>query len=534
MAQGVAIQAPVVEGQESVLNGQALEFVAGLARRFEAARQVLLAQRRLRQAALEQGTLPDFLLETAAIRNGDWTIRALPPILQDRRVEITGPPDRKMMINALNSGARVFMADFEDANSPTWHNIVTGHVNLTDAIEGTIEFSGPGGKTYRLNAEPATLMVRPRGWHMIDKHVLVDGLPVSGSLLDFGLYFFNNARRLINSGAGAFFYLPKLENHLEARLWNDVFVHAQAALGLPTGTIKATVLIETILAAFEMDEILYELKDHSAGLNAGRWDYIFSIIKKFRTRPDFVLPDRAQVAMTVPFMRAYTDLLVKTSHRRGAPAIGGMAAFIPSRTDPDINTAALSKVRADKLRESADGFDGTWVAHPDLVTVARAVFDQALGSNANQLEKKRADVAVSASQLLDVGIQGASISERGLRANVSVTLRYLMSWLRGAGAAAIDNLMEDAATAEIARSQIWQWRTHGAAMSDGRPVSRELIAEILDQEVHEIRAADGARDTALADALRIFESVVLGPTFIEFLTIPAYDYLERSVPDPHD
>ncbi|MBC5826155.1 MAG: malate synthase A [Candidatus Eremiobacteraeota bacterium] len=522
---GVDIQAPQVEDQGSILNAKALEFVAALARRFEPTRQALLAQRGLRQIALDKGALPEFLPKTAHLRESDWTISPLPAILHDRRVEITGPPDRKMMINALNSGARVFMADFEDANSPTWQNIVSGQLNLADAIKGTLEFDAPGGKRYKLDARHATLMVRPRGWHMVDKHVLIDGLPISASFLDFGLYFFHNVRRLMESGASPFFYLPKLENHLEARLWNDVFVYAQSELGIPNGTIKATVLIETILAAFEMDEILYELKDHSAGLNAGRWDYLFSIIKKFRARPDFVLPERAQIAMTVPFMRAYTDLLVKTCHRRGAPAIGGMAAFIPSRSDSEINAVALAKVREDKLRESADGFDGTWVAHPDLVPVARAVFDDALGANLHQLANKRHDVAVTAAQLLDFGIPGASITERGLRLNINVTLRYLMSWLRGIGAAAIDNLMEDAATAEIARSQIWQWREHGAVLSDGRAVSRELIAGIQTQEIRNIRAGDRRGDTALADAVRIFETVTLGSDFIEFLTLPAYDYL---------
>ena len=507
---GVEVVAPVDGRGREILSTDALAFVADLHRRFDATRRELLARRVERQARLDAGELPDFLPDTRDVREGDWRVAPVPADLQDRRVEITGPVDRKMVINALNSGARCFMADFEDANSPTWSNCVEGQANLIDAIERTIELVTPE-KSYRLKEDVATLIVRPRGWHLPERHVLVDGEPVAGSLFDFGLYLFHNGRRLLDRGSGPYLYLPKLESHLEARLWNDVFDAAEDALGLERGSIKATVLIETILAAFEMDEILYELRDHAAGLNAGRWDYIFSIIKKFRDRPEFVLPDRAQVTMTVPFMRAYTELLVRTCHRRGAHAMGGMAAFVPSRRDPEVNENALVKVREDKAREAGDGFDGTWVAHPDLVSVASEVFDGVLGDEPNQVERQREDVEVAAADLLDLRVDGGEITDEGLRTNVSVGVRYLESWLRGVGAAAIDNLMEDAATAEISRSQIWQWVRHGQ-------VARERVREILDEEL-----PGGGR---FAEAREIFEQVALAEEFVEFLTLPAYEYID--------
>jgi malate synthase len=433
-----------------------------------------------------------------------------------------------MVINALNSGASAFMADFEDSNTPTWENLIGGHVNLIEAIERTISLETPE-KTYRLVERPAVLLLRPRGWHLPERHLRVDGAPVSGSLFDFGLYCFHNARRLIERGSGPYFYLPKLESHLEARLWNDVFNFAQDALEIPRGTIRATVLIETILAAFEMDEILYELRDHSSGLNAGRWDYMFSIIKKFRNRPEFMLPDRAQVTMTVPFMRAYTELLVKTCHRRGVHAMGGMAAFIPSRKDPKVNETALARVRDDKQRESRDGFDGTWVAHPDLVPVARAEFDAVLGDRPNQIERQRPDVSVSAAQLLDVRVPGGTITQAGLHNNVSVGIRYLESWLRGTGAAGINNLMEDVATAEIARSQIWQWVHQGGQMDSGQTIGKSTIRAL---EEDDLAAARGTMDdksfsrSRFADARDLFDKVALSDDFTEFLTLPAYELLD--------
>jgi malate synthase len=509
---GVQLLARREERDDQVLSPDALAFVAELHRRFDGTRRALLAARAERQARLDAGELPDFLPETRDVCEGDWRVAPVPPDLHDRRVEITGPVDRKMVINALNSGARCFMADFEDANSPTWRNCVEGQANLTDAIERTIELD-TGEKTYRLGNDPAVLLVRPRGWHLPERHVLVDGEPVAASLFDFGLHLFHNGRRLLDKGSGPYLYLPKLESHLEARLWNDVFDFAEERLDLPAGSIKATVLIETILAAFEMEEILYELRDHSAGLNAGRWDYIFSIIKKFRHRPEFVLPDRAQVTMTVPFMRAYTDLLVKTCHRRGAHAMGGMAAFIPSRRDPDVNEVALAKVREDKQREAGSGFDGTWVAHPDLVPVALEEFDEVLGERPNQVERLREEVDVAAADLLDVRVPGGEITDEGVRANVSVGLRYLESWLRGTGAAAIDNLMEDAATAEISRSQIWQWQRHGR-------IERDTVVAFEDAELAE------AGEGRWADARALFDAVALSEELPEFLTIPAYELID--------
>jgi malate synthase len=505
-----------VEGRAGeVLTPQALNFVARLQRGFGPRREELLELRDERQKRLDAGEMPQFLVTTSSVRDSEWRVARAPKDLEDRRVEITGPTDRKMLINALNSGARVFMADFEDANSPTWSNLVEGQVNLIDAIERRIDFTSPEGKQYRLNDKVATLLVRPRGWHLEERHVHVDGKPISSSLFDFGLYFFHNAKRLLGKGSGPYFYLPKLESHLEARLWNDVFNFAQDEIGVPRGTIRATVLIETILAAFEMDEILYELRDHSSGLNAGRWDYIFSIIKKFRNRPEFVLPDRAQVTMTVPFMRAYTELLVKTCHRRGAHAMGGMAAFIPSRKDPAVNQVALAKVKEDKDREAGDGFDGTWVAHPDLVSTATEAFDRVLGDRPNQLGKQRPEVSVTPAQLLDVKVPGSTITENGLRANVNVGIQYIESWLRGVGAAAINNLMEDVATAEISRSQVWQWVRHSTQLAEGPRVDTDLVREIADEEMSKL---SGGR---FADARNVFEEVALSKEFQPFLTLVA-------------
>ena len=448
----------------------------------------------------------------------------------DRRVEITGPTDRKLVINALNSGARGFMADFEDSNSPTWANMIGGQVNLADAVRREIEFESDEGKQYRLDDEVATLLVRPRGWHLLEKHIIVDGRPVAGGLVDFALYFQRNAGELLERGAGPYFYLPKMESHLEARLWNDAFCIAEDSLGIDRGSIRATVLIETLPAAFEMDEILYELRDHSAGLNAGRWDYIFSAIKRFREREDFVLPDRSDVTMTVPFMHAYTELLVKTCHRRGAHAMGGMAAFIPSRRNPEINDKAIAGVRDDKAREAGAGFDGTWVAHPDLVPVATEEFDKVLGESQNQVERKRDDVSVTAEELLDIPSTPGDITEDGLRNDVNVGIQYISSWLRGNGAAAIHNMMEDAATAEIARSQVWQWIRHGAQLDDGRTVTRELVGELVTSELEKIRSEVGDEffygEGRPELSRELFEGVALSDEFVEFLTLPAYERLD--------
>jgi malate synthase len=515
----VSVAAPtsvLAPDEAGVITPEALDLVVALHREFRDRREELLLARAERQKRIDAGELPDFLEATRSIREGDWRVAPVPADLQDRRVEITGPAgDRKMVINAFNSGARIYMADFEDANSPTWANVVGGQQNLTDAIERTISLE-QGEKSYSLNDEVAVLLVRPRGWHLQERHVLVDGEHVSGGLFDFGVYLARNAERLLERGSGPYFYLPKLENHDEARLWNDVFCIAQDCLGIPRGTIKATVLIETILAAFEMEEILYELREHSAGLNAGRWDYIFSAIKKFRDRPEFVLPDRAQVTMTVPFMRAYTELLVKTCHRRGAHAIGGMAAFIPSRRDQEVNEIALARVSEDKQREAGDGFDGSWVAHPDLVPVAMAEFDAVLGERPNQLERLREDVATEAADLLDVAATPGEVTEAGVRANVSVGIRYVAAWLQGVGAAAIDNLMEDAATAEISRSQIWQWLRHGRVeRADVERIIGEVMAELPDEPVYH-------------EAREVFEKVALEETFVEFLTLTAYAQLLRD------
>jgi malate synthase len=499
--------------ETGVLTTEALDLVVALEREFRGRREELLLARAERQERIAAGELPSFLESTRSVREGDWSVAPVPADLQDRRVEITGPAgDRKMVINAFNSGARMYMADFEDANSPTWENVLGGQQNLSDAIDGTISLE-QGEKRYALNDEVAVLLVRPRGWHLQERHVEVDGKHVSAGLFDFGVYLHRNAERLLERGTGPYFYLPKLESHLEARLWNDAFVFAQDWLGLPDGTVKATVLIETILAAFEMEEILYELRDHSAGLNAGRWDYIFSVIKKFREREEFVLPDRAQVTMTVPFMRAYTELLVRTCHKRGAHAIGGMAAFIPNRRDPQVTENALARVREDKARESGDGFDGTWVAHPDLVPVAMAEFDAVLGERPNQLERLREDVSTQAADLLDVAATPGEITEAGVRANVSVGIRYIAAWLQGVGAAAIDNLMEDAATAEISRSQIWQWIHHGKVERDDVDrIIEEVMAEVPDEPVYR-------------EAREVFEKVALREVFVDFLTLTAYAHL---------
>src|SRR5438445_2207369 len=497
-----------VEGRAGeVLTPKAFAFVAKRQREFGSRRQELLRLRDERQARLDAGESPQFLVTTSSVRDSEWKVGKAPQDLQDRRVEITGPTDRKMLINALNSGARVFMADFEDANSPTWSNLVEGQVNLIDAIERRIDFTSPEGKEYRLNDKVATLLVRPRGWHLDERHVEVDGKPISGGLFDFGLYFFHNVERLLKKGSGPYFYLPKLESHLEARLWNDVFNLAQDELGIPRGTIRATVLIEPILAAFEMEEILYELRQHSAGLNAGRWDYLFSIIKKFCDRGDLVLPDRNQITMTAPFMSAYTELLVRTCHRRGAHAIGGMAAFIPSRRDEAVNQVALAKVTEDKERESKAGFDGTWVAHPDLVPVARAPFDVVLGDRPNQLDRARDDVSVTAEDLLDFTVPGGEATEDGLRNDVAVGLRYLSAWLTGNGAAGIFNLMEDVATAEIARSQVWQWIQRGR-------FDAGTVEGVMKEEVDRLRE-EGGGDRRLEEAEALFREVALGSEYAE-------------------
>ena len=530
--EGIDVRAPVVGRFAEILTPEALEFVASLQREFNPTRESLLRRRAERQAEIDAGGSLDFLPETRGVRERHWQVASAPNDLQDRRVEITGPTDRKMVINALNSGARGFMADFEDANSPMWRNMVGGQVNLVDAIEGTIEFTDPRtGREYRLNEEVATLLVRPRGWHLPEKHLYVDGAPASGSLFDFGLFLFHNARRLLEKGSGPYFYLPKLQSHLEARLWNDVFQYSEDALRIPRGTIKATVLIETIWAAFEMDEILYELRYHSASLNAGRWDYMFSVIKTFRDRREFVLPDRASVTMTVPFMRAYTELLVKTCHHRGAHAMGGMAAFVPSRKDPEANERALAKVAEDKRREATDGFDGTWVAHPDSVPVATQEFDDVLGERRNQVERRRDDVSVTAAQLLDVASTPGEITEQGLRNDVNVGIQYISSWLRGNGAAGIYGLMEDAATAEIARSQVWQWVRHGAELSDGRRVTADLVRRAEDEELERIRREIGNDEWYYTEgrpdeSRGLFEQVALSEEFVEFLTLPAYDHID--------
>lgn len=512
--------------RQRVLTPEALAFITQLHRHFDARRLELLAARTHRQEKIDQGELPDFLHNTKHIREADWTIDPLPADLLDRRVEITGPVDRKMVINALNSGANMFMADFEDANSPTWNNCLDGHINLQDAIRKTISYTNPQGKSYQLNPQTAVLLVRPRGWHLSEKHLLIDGSPVSGSLFDFGLYFFHNAHELIARQTGPYFYLPKIENHFEARLWNDVFVFAQNYLHLPQGTIKATVLIETILAAFEMHEILYELRQHSAGLNCGRWDYIFSYIKKMRNHPLFILPDRAQITMTTPFMRRYSLLTIQTCHRRNAPAMGGMAAFIPIKNNPQANEQALAKVHDDKQREATDGHDGTWVAHPALVPIAKKMFDE-LMPTPNQIHRHRNDPPALATELLE--IPKGTITEAGLRQNINVAILYIEAWLNGVGAAALYNLMEDAATAEISRAQVWQWLRHGAILDDGRPITLNLYKNLLTQEIQKVKAYVGDeyyQKGKFEQAITLFDQLVTAPNFAEFLTLPAYSILD--------
>jgi malate synthase len=522
MPNEIRIAGPETPARDRVLTREALAFVAELQGRLGQARDDLLLRRTERQRDFARGIPLDFLDHTKSIRLTDWEVAPAPPDLQDRRVEITGPVERKMMINALNSGASVFMADFEDSLSPTWTNVVDGQANLMDAIRREIDYQSPEGKEYRLNDRTATLLVRPRGWHLLERHATVNDIPVSASLFDFGLYFFHNAAELLKRGSGPYFYLPKLESHLEAQLWNRAFQAAQDMLGIPRGTLRATVLIETITAAFEMDEILWELREHAAGLNAGRWDYIFSIIRTF-PESDFVLPDRSQVTMAVPFMRAYTDLLVSTCHRRGAHAIGGMAAFIPSRRDEDVNRRALEKIREDKERESRQGFDGTWVAHPDLVPVAREIFDRALGDRPHQKDVLRDDVTATAADLLDFRVPDGRITEEGVRTNISIALQYLDSWLQGQGAAGIRNLMEDAATAEISRSQLWQWIRHGARLDDERPVSSVLYRQFRDEEIN---ALGGSGQGRLGDAVKILDELVLSRDFVPFLTVEAYELLD--------
>jgi len=531
LPEGVEIIGPMPAAYAEILTPQALVFVAKLARKFEGRRRELMALRARRQAEFNAGKLPDFLAETRNVREGDWTIGTVPADLQDRRVEITGPTDRKMVINALNSGANVFMADFEDSNAPTWSNMIEGQINLRHAIRRSITFRSPEGKNYQLDDRIATLLVRPRGWHLLEQHLRVDGEPVSGAIFDFALYVFHNAKEALARDTGPYYYLPKLESHLEARLWNDIFVMAQRELGLPQGTIKATVLIETVLAAFEMDEILYELRDHCVGLNIGRWDYIFSCIKKFRSNKNFCLADRSQVTMTAPFMRAYALLLVKTCHKRKAFAMGGMAAQIPIKGDAEANSAALAKVRADKEREATDGCDGTWVAHPGLVGIAKEVFDRHM-PGANQVGRQRPDVKVTAQDLLDFKPE-APITEAGLRNNISVGIQYIGAWLAGNGCVPVYNLMEDAATAEISRSQIWQWmRSPKGVLDDGRKVTKDLFRKMLPEELARVRRELGEaawQAGRYEEAAELFAEITTSDDYVEFLTLPGYDRLTREI-----
>lgn len=524
-ADGVQILDTITPAYAEILTPEAIRFLSNLARRFEATRQERLAARVKKQAEIDSGALPDFPAETAEIRAAAWTVAPIPKDLEDRRVEITGPVDRKMVINALNSGANVFMADFEDSNSPTWQNNIEGHINVRDAINGTISFTSPEGKSYKLAPKIATLLVRPRGWHLVEKHCLVDGQPISGSLFDFGLYFFHNAKNLLAKGSGPYFYLPKMEHYLEARLWNDVFVFAQDYCGVPQGSIRATVLIETILGAFQMDEILYELRNHSAGLNCGRWDYIFSYIKKFGKRPDFLVPDRARVTMDRHFLNSYVQLLIKTCHRREIHAMGGMAAQIPIKNDPVANEKALDKVRQDKLREVKAGHDGTWVAHPGLVPIAKEIFDEYM-KTPNQIHVKRSEVNVTAKDLLEVPT--GEITEEGLRLNINVGLQYLEAWLRGNGCVPINNLMEDAATAEISRAQVWQWVRHHARLNDGRPITGELVVQTMHEELDKLKAMLGEarfEKGKFTLASQLFEKMMTSTEFDEFLTLKAYQYV---------
>lgn len=517
---GIVITAPVTAAYAETLTTEALSFVAELARSFEPRRQELLQRRQERWAELKAGKLPDFLAETKNIRGGDWKVASIPTDFTNRRTEITGPTDRRMVINALNSGANVFMADFEDANAPSWDNIIQGQLNLRDAIRRVITFSTPEGRAYKLNEKTATLAVRPRGWHLDEKHVLLDGKPISGSIFDFGLYLFHNAKELLNRGSGPYFYLPKLQSHLEARLWNDIFIMAQSKLGLERGTIRATVLIEHILASFEMEEILYELREHSSGLNLGRWDYIYSFIKAFNHHADWIFPDRAQVTMATHFLRSAAELVVYSCHRHGAHALGGMSAFIPTRRDPEVNERALAAVRTDKEREATQGFDGAWVAHPDLVPTVQEIFNVAFSGN-NQIAKVP-EPHVEAADLLT--IPEGQISEAGLRNNINVALQYIEAWFGGRGAVAIHNLMEDVATAEIARSQIWQWVRYGASLSDGRTVDAALYKTIRDEELEKVKATSDSAH--LEQAATLLDQLVLSKDFVEFLTLPAYKELD--------
>ncbi len=525
---GIDVLGPVSDAQREILSDDALEFFAELHRQFNPRRLELLQQRRLRQQALDAGEMPRFLPETKSVREGNWQVLPVPKDLQNRRVEITGPVDRKMVINALNSGANCYMADFEDAHAPTWEATLDGQINVRDAVHRTIQYASPEGKRYQLNESPATLLVRPRGWHLPEKHIRVDGQVASGSLFDFALYFFHNASHRLSQNSGVYFYLPKLEHYLEARLWNDVFVHAQQMLKIPQGTIKATVLIEHILATFQMEEILYELREHSAGLNCGRWDYLFSYIKKFARRQEFIVPDRAQVTMTTPFMRAYALSCIKACHKRGAFAMGGMAAYIPVKSDPVANGKALAKVREDKRREATDGHDGTWVAHPGLVAIARDEFDKVLGIKPNQIERRRDDVQVTPDQLIEV--PKGTITEEGLRTNIRVGIQYLEAWLGGLGCVPLYNLMEDAATAEISRTQVWQWAHNPRGiLEDGRKVTLPLVRQLIQEELKRIRAERGEdrfQNGHFTEATRLFDEFVAGETLEEFLTLKAYELLE--------
>ena len=523
---GIEVLGKVTPEYAQILTPEALDFVAKIARKFEPRRKELMAARVARQAELDAGQLPDYLPQTKAVREGDWKIAPLPQDLLDRRTEITGPVERKMMINALNSGAKSFMADFEDSNCPTWENQIEGQINVFDAYRRQIDYTSPEGKEYKLNDEIATLILRPRGWHLMEKHVKIDGEIVSGSMFDFGLSFFHNIKYLVANGRGTYYYLPKMESHLEARLWNDIFVFAQNELGIAQGTIKGTVLIETILAAYEMDEILYELREHSSGLNAGRWDYIFSCIKKFKTNKNYCLANRGLITMTVPFMRAYALLLLKTCHKRNAPAIGGMSALIPIKNDPVANEKAMAGIRADKDRDATDGYDGGWVAHPGLVATARAAFDAVLGDRPNQIDKQRDDVNVVGADLLNFQPENP-ITEAGLRMNINVGVQYLGAWISGNGCVPIHNLMEDAATAEISRSQCWQWiRSPKGVLDDGRKVTKELFRELLADEVTKLKAEYGSRwSKQYEDASRMFDELTTSDDFVEFLTLPGYDYL---------
>jgi len=530
IVENIEVKGEITNNYAQFLSQEALEFLAKLHRQFEAKRQELLKKRVQRQELLNLGIFPDFLPETSLIRSdSNWKAAHVPTELQDRKVEITGPVDRKMIINALNSGAKVFMADFEDSNAPSWTNCLDGQSNLYDAIRKQIDFTAENGKSYRLNEKTAVLMVRPRGWHLNEKHLLVDCEEISGALFDFGLYFFHNAQELLKRGTAPYFYLPKMESHLEARLWNDVFIFAQKELGINIGTIKATVLVETILAVFEMEEIIYELREHIAGLNAGRWDYLFSAIKKFAVHPEKIFAERSQLTMQVPFMRAYAQLLVKTCHKRGIHAMGGMSAFIPSRKDEEINRNAFAKVKADKELEAKNGFDGTWVAHPDLVAVALTEFEKVLGANPNQKYNLRQDVQVTAQELINFQVEGGKITENGLRMNINVGILYIESWLMGLGAAALYNLMEDAATAEISRSQVWQWIRHQAKLEDGREITTALCQTLIKEELEKIKTLVGAErytQGKFALATQLFEELITAKEFADFLTLPAYQYLD--------